>query len=364
VIHATLDLAEKLVDPAIPSAPSPTGELQFHPIANVFPLIEGRDFDDLVEDIRKHGLREPITLLDGRILDGRNRYRACQRAGVDARATAFTYDGNDPIAFVVSLNLRRRHLDESQRAMVAARIATLPKGSNQHTPIGASSVPTQSQAADMLNVGHRNVQRARQVIDHGAPELVAAVDRGEVAVSAAVEVAQLSEAEQRAVVADGTAAEVAKQARLERTSPQLLRAVPMQDDIAGPAPTTVMLDEPVVQEEPGEADEEEPFEDEEAGEWDDLEGDARFFDEVTERALKDLARAAKGDERREEELRKVRTFLGSGVEEFVAALPAAIVASVEPLLRGGASQVILYCIAAKLLRRAVDEAGEQALTAA
>ncbi len=58
--------------------------------------------------------------------------------------------------------------------MVAARIATLPQGANQHAPIGA---PSQESAAEDLNVGRRSVQRARAILEHGAPELVAAVER-------------------------------------------------------------------------------------------------------------------------------------------------------------------------------------------
>jgi hypothetical protein len=68
---------------------------------------------------------------------------------------------------VISLNLRRRHLDESLRAMVAARIATPPKGSNQHASIEA---PTQEGAADLLNVSRSGVQRARTVLEYGQPE--------------------------------------------------------------------------------------------------------------------------------------------------------------------------------------------------
>jgi hypothetical protein len=82
----------------------------------------------------------------------------------------------------------RRHLDESQRAMVAAKIATLPRGTNQHAQICA---PTQDNAADLLNVSRSGVQRSRQVLEHGQPGLIAAIERGDIAVSAAAAVATL-----------------------------------------------------------------------------------------------------------------------------------------------------------------------------
>jgi hypothetical protein len=83
---------------------------------------------------------------------------------------------------VVSLNLRRRHLDESQRAMVADNIARFRKGDNQHTSIDVS---TPTQAAKLLDVGLASVQRARIGRGLGTPELIAKVERGDVAVSAA-----------------------------------------------------------------------------------------------------------------------------------------------------------------------------------
>jgi len=79
-------------------------DLEFRPIANVFPLIEGREFDELVADVREHGLHELIVLFEGKILDGRNRYRACFEAGADCPTV--DYDGDAPVGFVVSLNLR------------------------------------------------------------------------------------------------------------------------------------------------------------------------------------------------------------------------------------------------------------------
>ena len=173
-----------------------TDAIQFHPIANLFPLLEGDAFAELVADIRAHGLREPIVLYGGMILDGSNRYRACLTAGVEPRFAEYT--GADPVAYVVSLNIKRRHLDESQRAIVAARIATLKLGDNQHSeglPIGRAST--------LLNVGERSVARAREVLDEGAPELVAAVERGEVSVSTAADIATKPIEKQREIVARG-----------------------------------------------------------------------------------------------------------------------------------------------------------------
>lgn len=91
----------------------------FHPVADLFPMLTGDEFAELTEDVRQHGLLEPIWLHpDGRIVDGRNRYKACRAAGVEPRFR--TWDGNGSLVeFVVSLNLHRRHLTSSQRAMSA-----------------------------------------------------------------------------------------------------------------------------------------------------------------------------------------------------------------------------------------------------
>jgi N6-adenosine-specific RNA methylase IME4 len=175
---------------------------RFHPIANVLPLIDGAEFDRLVADIAEQGLLNPITLYQGQVLDGRNRERACHAAGVEARYVEF--DGKDPAAFVLSQNLARRHLGPSERAMVAARLATLKDGQRQ---VGKFAyVPTQEQAANLAGVSERSVKSAKVVLERGTPELQQAVEHGRIAVHFAEKAARESpeaQADFLAAVANG-----------------------------------------------------------------------------------------------------------------------------------------------------------------
>jgi hypothetical protein len=172
---------------------------EFHPLGAIFPLLEGKDFDELVEDIRRHGLHEPIVLHEGKILDGRHRYRACAKADIAPRFE--TYTGADPLGYVVSLNLKRRHLDESQRAMVAATLANMRQGERTDLPSANLQKVDRASAAEMLGVSERSVASAAKVREHGAPELVQAVETGTVKVSVAADIATLSKEEQHALLA-------------------------------------------------------------------------------------------------------------------------------------------------------------------
>lgn len=165
-------------------------DLQFHELANIFPMMNDERFMDLVDDIKQNGLHDPIDLYEGKVLDGRNRYKACLIAGVEPRG--YEYTGDDPLKYVLSKNLHRRHMDESQRAMVGANIANLPRGvfhGNQHSKEVSANLPipqtSVAQAAEAVNVGVRSVTSAKKVKADGVDTLQSLVVTGELPVSVA-----------------------------------------------------------------------------------------------------------------------------------------------------------------------------------
>jgi DNA-directed RNA polymerase subunit F len=117
--------------------------LAFHPLAGIFPLMEGAEFDELVADIKAHSLRESIWVYQNKILDGRNRYRACREAGVEPRYEEFTGDDAAARALVVSKNIRRRHLTaEQKRELIAKLIKVEPEKSDRQIAEIAKVSPT------------------------------------------------------------------------------------------------------------------------------------------------------------------------------------------------------------------------------
>jgi|GEM_PF-1031751 len=160
--------------------------LAIHPYASMFPRMEGEKFLAFVDDIRTKGMQEEIVLLEGAVLDGANRYSALQIIrGDELKLVAGEFrDFNpategDPLDWVLSRNIHRRHMDDGQRAMVAASLVTMPghrpdKGADRHTSV--------DDAAARLNVSKRLVQRARQILETGSPDLVRLVRQGHLAV--------------------------------------------------------------------------------------------------------------------------------------------------------------------------------------
>lgn len=206
------------------------GGYEIHPVAEVFPMMSGDEMNAFVEDIRENGQREPIILIrtdDGnqQVIDGRNRLVACGR--LELRPEFDWYEGDDPIGYVLSLNLHRRHLNESQRGMVGAKLKPLyeeeaeqrrlanlrqnqpeeegeqielPDGENLPTR-ATTPGPARDQAARAVNVSNRQVSKAERVRKDGVPELVEMVEAGKIRVDLAEKLAKRPPEEQREVIA-------------------------------------------------------------------------------------------------------------------------------------------------------------------
>lgn len=169
-------------------------DYQPHPAAELFPMMPTDQYEAFKEDIRKNGFQQDIVLYKGQILDGRNRYKAAVELDMlDDLPIAEMDDDTDidPYQWVISRNLHRRHLNESQRALVAAKLAKLRVGDVASQKHGVSiDTPSLEQAAEQLQVGRATVARAKTVLSEGSQELIEAVERGEVAVSKAAAVAK------------------------------------------------------------------------------------------------------------------------------------------------------------------------------
>src|SRR5262245_3310200 len=131
-----------------PPAQDQNASLAFHPLANMFPLMEGEEFDALVADIKENGLHEPIVLYEAKILDGRNRDRACAAAGV--KPTYAAYEGDDPLAFVIRANYFRRHLDANGKRHVIAQLIRMQPGNSDRA------------VAALVRVDHKTVAAVRK----------------------------------------------------------------------------------------------------------------------------------------------------------------------------------------------------------
>ncbi|UCI07200.1 hypothetical protein [Mesorhizobium sp. B1-1-8] len=175
---------------------------QDHPFAEIWPLLSGEDFAKFVADIKANGMRVPVVLYQGRILDGRARYRACVEAGIEPR---FQHTGTsndiDALNLAVSLNdYRRQHSTFERRAFAAARLAHLKQQiqfqEKVKMPTGATRDPSLpghnrfvKEAALIMEVSTGSLARARTIIQY-APELEKAVEDKRIRLQAASEKAR------------------------------------------------------------------------------------------------------------------------------------------------------------------------------
>jgi N6-adenosine-specific RNA methylase IME4 len=163
--------------------------MQFHPLADIFPRMSDAEFQALKADIKEHGLREPIWTFEDQIIDGRHRWQACEE--LDIYCPQEEYLGHDPVAFVVSLNLHRRHLTPSQLGFVAlevekAEAELAKKRQGARNDIVQQIAPSEmgkarDKAAESVGVNRQYVSDAKRIREK-APELEKKIVAGEMTI--------------------------------------------------------------------------------------------------------------------------------------------------------------------------------------
>lgn len=162
-------------------------DYEFHEYANIYPLLEGEEFTELKNDITQNGLLDAIILFEGKILDGRNRYRACRETNTPIRIIHFEkkYKNKvDPLDFVIAVNERRRHLTKDQKAIIYTekilplieerarkrKLSQLKQFSEENavsTEIGTNGTKGKSTEilAKKTKVGRNKIGKAKKVIE-------------------------------------------------------------------------------------------------------------------------------------------------------------------------------------------------------
>ena len=179
---------------------------ELHPLSSLFPRMHGADFEALCNDIQTNGLREPIVLHDGMILDGGNRYRACEHVGITP--TFKQFDGGSIVAFVLSANLHRRHMTPGQQAAIVASAQDWAKAQTQgrNTITGNVAGDTVADRAAQSGASERT-QRMADKVAKADPKLAAKVAHGEVSLPKAVKQVE-AKAPKKTSVATETASPV------------------------------------------------------------------------------------------------------------------------------------------------------------
>ena len=181
-------------------------QYSYHPACLLFPRFGQQELQELADDIKANGLRNPIVLYQGKILDGRNRLAACEIAGMEPRFVEWNGKGS-PVEWVVSENLIRRHLTSSQRAVIAHDLLPVLEAEAKERQRDAGSLAKKlanhqangkaSQAAARITGTNSNYVEVVKSIQQKAPELLDQVRNGIIGVPDAKKLAKLPEADRR-----------------------------------------------------------------------------------------------------------------------------------------------------------------------
>ena len=171
-----------------------------HPIADLFPMMTDEELANLAADIKANGLIYPIVVdKDGVLIDGRNRDRACEIAGIEP--TTVLFEGDDPRAYIIASNISRRHLTKGQQAMAVAMIYPVPEKG------GRGKKKTMDETSTLFSP--KRLQLARTVLAH-SPDLAQAVLAGSKSLDAAYDEARKAKQPLDAQVAGNVRRKVAR----------------------------------------------------------------------------------------------------------------------------------------------------------
>lgn len=209
-------------------------ELKNHPAADAWPMMDDERFGELLADIHVNGQREPITLCDGMILDGRNRYRACVELGIDPITRE--HEG-DPWAFAWSLNGARRDLDATVRALIfkrcedgsakwAKRLAKIAEDGNRKKSEAAKEQHSKStpRRGETLVPSHNDMAPKRSKANVALPQRAAEAKVSPATMARADQIAKRPDLERMVVDGEMKPAEALREIRSEKRRRQLQEA--------------------------------------------------------------------------------------------------------------------------------------------
>lgn len=173
---------------------------QQHPLSAAFPAMAAEDFQGLKDSIENIGVQNPITIFEGMVVDGWNRYKAANELGMDCPSKELDA-WIDPVAFVRAQNKDRRHLPLSAWALIEV---SLREWKPSHRPdkgeLSSPLLASNQEMADAVGVTKRTIQQAKAVQSNATPEVIAAVKSGEIGLPKAAAIAKLPKEEQAAAI--------------------------------------------------------------------------------------------------------------------------------------------------------------------
>ncbi|MDN7177330.1 S-adenosylmethionine-binding protein [Caballeronia sp. SEWSISQ10-4 2] len=221
----------------------PKGALELHSLSTLFPPMTDAEYATLKADIAAHGQRLPIVIHEGAILDGAHRYRVCAEIGVEPTIVEFA--GDDPVAFVLSANLHRRHLTQGQQAAIVANAQDWGRaqtvggdGSNQHKSKAAtlpdSSGPRDTVASRAAQAGvSERTQRMADTVAKASPELAKQVAHGAVSLPQAIKQIKPADTEPETSAHDRAGVKPAGKPKVALTPTQSASSASVDEDAFG-----------------------------------------------------------------------------------------------------------------------------------